>query len=118
MKKSLVLLVLGFIPFLIFSQTPLKAVKEKSIDGKQQKLETNVQALNEFANRKAAEWQMKRAEAEAYARQKNIPIIYENDEGTLFELQYISDFGIPMYYKTDNVNCCSNHFDQSGEYRW
>ena len=107
MMNRFLLLVILILPYLGISQSSLKSLKEKSIDSKQNKVETNVQDLLEFSNRKSAEWQMKRAEAEEYARQYNIPIRYENDKGTLFELQYISEFGIPMYYQTDNATAAA-----------
>jgi hypothetical protein len=43
-------------------------------------------------------------EAETYARINNIPMRYEKEDGTLLELQYITEDGIPIYYTTFNVD--------------
>ena len=43
-------------------------------------------------------------EAETYARINNIPMRYENEDGTLLELQYITEDGTPIYYTTFNVD--------------
>lgn len=64
---------------------------------------TNVQKLKAFSAQKSIEWKQKRAQAEAFARQNNIPIKFESADGTFFELQYIKD-GIPQYYMTVNAN--------------
>ncbi len=65
---------------------------------------TNTEALLNFSREKAIEFKEKRAQAEEYAKLHNLPITFENDKGVFFELQYISDEGVPMYYKTDNRN--------------
>ncbi len=65
---------------------------------------TNTEALLKFSKDKAIESTNRRANAEEYANQNNLPIAFENDKGVFFELQYISDDGTPMYYKTDNRN--------------
>jgi len=65
---------------------------------------TNTDELLKFAKEQALESSEKRAQAEEYAQQHNLPIMFENDKGVFFELQYISEGGIPMYYKTDNSN--------------
>ncbi len=65
---------------------------------------TNTEALLKIAEEEAIKFQEKRAAAEIYAAEHDIPISFENDKGVFFELQFISEFGIPMYYKTDNRN--------------
>ncbi len=65
---------------------------------------TNTEALLEFSREKAIESTERRAQAEEYAKQHDIPVTFENDKGVFFELQYISEDDIPMYYKTDNRN--------------
>jgi len=65
---------------------------------------TDTEALLKFSKEKAIEYADRRAQGEEYAKQHNIPIAFENDKGVFFELQYISDEGVPMYYKTDNRN--------------
>lgn len=65
---------------------------------------TNLRALQEFSKEKEAEYQKKKAEALEFARQNDIPVSFQNEEGTFFELQFIDDFGRPQYYITHNVN--------------
>ncbi len=67
-------------------------------------VETNVEELLKISKEKAAEYQKKRAEAEEYARLNDMPVTFTTDDGIFFELQYIDENGIPMYYKTDNRN--------------
>ena len=64
---------------------------------------TNKSALNEFSQRKAAEFQVRKAEALNYANQNNLPFIIDNDE-VLMEMMYIDEFGQPQYYITNNIN--------------
>ena len=66
--------------------------------------ETNVEELLKISKEKAIEYEQKRAEAEEYARINNLPVTFTTDDGIFFELQYISEEGVPMYYKTDNRN--------------
>ena len=65
---------------------------------------TNTEALLRISKDKAIESSERRAQAEIFAEEHNIPVIFENDKGVLFELQYINEAGIPEYYKTDNSN--------------
>jgi len=65
---------------------------------------TNKEALLKFSKEKEIEYIEKRAQAEEYAKLHSLPVTFENDKGVFFELQYISDEGVPMYYKTDNRN--------------
>lgn len=60
------------------------------------------QRLKQLAEELSVEYQVKRAEAEAFARQMGIPIRV-SDKGVTMELQRIED-GIPMYYVTQNLN--------------
>ncbi|MDC0007024.1 S8 family serine peptidase, partial [Winogradskyella sp.] len=55
---------------------------------------------SEFSQRQA---RLKEA-AVVYARLNNIPIRYEKEDGTLLELQYITEDGTPIYYTTFNVD--------------
>ncbi len=64
--------------------------------------QTDQRALSDFAERKAIEYQKKKAEALEFARINDIPVTFEA-EGRFFELQYILD-GIPQYYVTHNAN--------------
>ncbi len=59
---------------------------------------TNKSALLKFAQQKKAEYEIKKAEAVAYAKAHNIPVTYQTDSA-YFELQEILN-GIPQYYKT------------------
>ncbi len=65
---------------------------------------TNTEELMRISKDKDVEYNERRAQAEEYAIENNIPVMFENDKGVFFELQYISEEGIPMYYKTDNSN--------------
>ena len=65
---------------------------------------TNTEALMKFSKEKAVEFNERRAIAEKYAVENNIPMSFVNDKGIFFELQYIDERGVPMYYKTDNSN--------------
>lgn len=67
-------------------------------------ISTNVEELMRISEKEATDYQIKRAYAEEFAKENNIPVMYENDKGVFFELQKISEEGIPMYYKTDNRN--------------
>mgnify|MGYP002725567926 CR=1 FL=1 len=92
MKKSKFIIIIIIISSTILPKSVISQVR------------TNIEALQNFSREKAIEFSEKRAQAEVYARQNNIPIAFENDKGVFFELQYISDEGVPMYYKTDNRN--------------
>ena len=65
---------------------------------------TNKEALLELSRKMSNEFQSKKAVAIEFAKTNNLPITFENDKGIFFELQYIAEGGIPMYYKTDNRN--------------
>lgn len=47
---------------------------------------------------------LNRAQAKSYAILHNIPLRYENAEGVLFELQFITEDGTPIYFQTFNAN--------------
>ncbi len=47
---------------------------------------------------------LNKAQARSYAILHNIPLRYENEEGVLFELQFIAEDGSPIYFQTFNVN--------------
>ncbi len=66
--------------------------------------ETNKQALLELSKSMSKDYQLKKAKALEFAKQNDLPVTFENDKGTFFELQYVTEDGIPMYYKTDNRN--------------
>lgn len=70
----------------------------------QSQVVTNTEALLGISMEKAIEFNEKRVHAEAYAKQHGIPVTFENDKGVFFELQYISEESVPMYYQTDNRN--------------
>ncbi|HJN06620.1 MAG TPA: hypothetical protein QF480_08390, partial [Bacteroidales bacterium] len=92
MKKSKLIIIIFVVSSILLPKSGISQVR------------TNVEALLNFSREKAIEFNEKRAQAEEYARQNDIPIIFENDKGVFFELQYISEEGVPMYYKTDNRN--------------
>ncbi len=64
---------------------------------------TNKEKLLQFSETKTAEFNQKKAEAEAYARQNNLPMTIETDS-TFMELMFIDDLGMPQYYVTTNAN--------------
>jgi len=68
--------------------------------------ETNIQALQDLSARFNSEFIKNRAEVEEYARIHNIPVRYETEDA-VFEMQYIDEFGIPQYYKTENKNAAA-----------
>lgn len=67
---------------------------------------TNKIALQEFSQKKAIEFEVKKAEALEYAKQNNIPLIIETDE-TFMELMFLDGFDKPQYFITDNVNAAA-----------
>lgn len=67
---------------------------------------TNKSALQEFAKEKTEEFNKKKAEAVEYAKQNDIPLNFVRKDGVYMELMYI-DNGLPVYYKTDNVNAAA-----------
>ncbi|MEE4257812.1 MAG: PKD domain-containing protein, partial [Bacteroidales bacterium] len=64
---------------------------------------TNKAALNEISQQKSVEFQVKKADARAFASQNDLPFIIDNDE-VLMELMFIDDLGQPQYYITNNAN--------------
>lgn len=66
--------------------------------------ETNKKALMEISQKMSVEYHARKTEALEFAKQNDIPVIFENDKGMLFELQAISEGGIPMYYISENRN--------------
>lgn len=68
--------------------------------------ETNINALQNLAEQFNSEFIQQRAEVINYANLHNLPIRFETDS-TVYEIQFIDEFGIPQYYKTDNVNAAA-----------
>ena len=62
--------------------------------------------LNDIAASKAAEFELRKAEALAYARQHDIPVYIEG-ENMFAELMYIDAAGQPQYYVTHNLNAAA-----------
>jgi hypothetical protein len=62
---------------------------------------TNKAALLQFAQKKKAEYDIKKAEAIAFAKANNIPLTFRNDS-IFYELQEVID-GVPQYYKTNTL---------------
>ncbi len=90
MRKKRLLILFSFIAIVLMSNTALGQVV------------TNTEALLKFSREKAAEYTEKRAYAEKFAEENGLPVTFVNDKGVFFELQYITEDGQPMYYKTDN----------------
>ncbi len=61
---------------------------------------------------------LRKSEARSYAILHDIPLRYEDDKGTLFELQFIAEDGIPIYFQTFNSNAAistrANYLNTSG----
>jgi hypothetical protein len=61
---------------------------------------------------------LNRAQAKGYAILHNIPLRYENAEGVLFELQFITEDGSPIYFQTFNANAAistrANYLNSGG----
>ncbi len=64
---------------------------------------TNVQELQRIAAEKAELFKQEKQQALEYARLNDIPVTFETDEGVLFELMRIDEFGQPQYYITENA---------------
>lgn len=64
---------------------------------------TNRAKLQELSERFEDDWRGKRAQAEAFARARNLAIRQELPNGQLIELQFIEN-NIPVYYTTENLN--------------
>lgn len=92
MKRNQLTILLSFICILVFSNITMAQVV------------TNTEELMKISKESAIEYNEKRAQAEEFATKNDLPISFENDKGIFFELQYISEEGVPMYYKTDNSN--------------
>lgn len=66
---------------------------------------TNIQTLNRLSVQFHAEFERNRAEVIEFARIHNLPIRYENEKGSLVEMQFMDPLsGMPQYYITNNVN--------------
>jgi subtilase family protein/type IX secretion system substrate protein len=92
MRNNRLLILFSFLSIILMSNIALGQVV------------TNTEALLKFSREKAAEYKERRAQAEKYADEHNLPVTFVNDKGVFFELQYINEDGTPMYYKTDNSN--------------
>jgi PKD repeat protein len=68
--------------------------------------ETNTDFLLKFAHEKDASFNMEKARAVEWANQNGRPVILETG-GSFLEIQYIDEFGLPQYFKTDNVNAAA-----------
>lgn len=60
--------------------------------------------LADLSNKFSAKQSEEKAEAIAFAVINDIPIRYEREDGSLIEIQFITDDGIPIYYTTYNAN--------------
>lgn len=68
--------------------------------------ETNVAELLRLAKEHRAKWNADRIEVLNYSQENNIPVRIEDRTETL-EMQYIDQFGFPVYYKTENKNAAA-----------
>ncbi|RMA57759.1 S8 family serine peptidase [Ulvibacter antarcticus] len=59
--------------------------------------------LAELRDISESKYSANKGQIASYALLHNVPVRYEDDKGTLFELQFIADDGTPIYYQTYNV---------------
>jgi PKD repeat protein len=62
--------------------------------------------LQAIAERQARLYSVKKAAAVAWAQRNGYPVKTETN-GTLYEIQYIDEYGRPQYYQTDNANAAA-----------
>jgi len=63
---------------------------------------TNVTNLEQLSIESEQQWKQMQKRAEAYAREHDLPLWQEFEDGTVIQLVDVVD-GIPMYYKTHNL---------------
>ncbi|MDY0076963.1 MAG: S8 family serine peptidase [Bacteroidales bacterium] len=63
---------------------------------------TNKAALQQLAREQNREWKKMEKRAQDYAREHNLEIRQEHEDGTIIQLVDVVD-GLPVYYKTDNL---------------
>ncbi len=61
-------------------------------------------ALLELSERLSTEFHQKKAEAIRWAEANNMPVRQEFEDGTVIELMFLDDNGMPMYYTTHNAD--------------
>ena len=59
--------------------------------------------LNNYAATSFIDSQKKKIQADSFALANNIPIRQELADGTIIEIQFIDDYGMPQYFITDNA---------------
>lgn len=84
MRRNLITLLLILIAFPVFSQK-----------------ETNREALEQITVKQNREWKKAQKRAEKYAKENNIEMRVEMDDGTIIQLVDVVN-GRPVFYKTDN----------------
>jgi len=67
---------------------------------------TNVQELQNLAEKFKQKWEADRIEVQNFSVTNNVPVRIENDSITM-EMQYINRFGKPEYYRTENKNAAA-----------
>jgi hypothetical protein len=98
MKKNIFYVLCFFASVQLHSQNKYSKIFDRIITSYDQNKLTSL--VSEFSQRQIR----LKNEAETYARINNIPMRYEKEDGTLLELQYITEDGIPIYYTTFNVD--------------
>ncbi|MBZ0243318.1 MAG: S8 family serine peptidase, partial [Bacteroidales bacterium] len=63
---------------------------------------TNKAALQQLAREQNREWKQMEKRAQDYAREHNLEIRKEHEDGTIIQLVDVVD-GLPVFYKTDNL---------------
>ncbi|NOX85796.1 MAG: S8 family serine peptidase [Chlorobi bacterium] len=64
--------------------------------------ETNVEALLKLSEEFTAQWEANAKKVQQYAKDHNLPVRVELENGKVMEMVDVQD-GIPMYYITDNL---------------
>ena len=111
MKKNyLLLLFIVFLSCSVFGQTQ-EEIKKITANYDLVKLKEK----EEYYRKKS---QAEKRKAIAKALEKNWPLIIEKPDGTISELIRLSPEGLPIYYRTDNVNAAkstrTNHINTGG----
>jgi hypothetical protein len=68
------------------------------------------QRLLELSETFSQQFADRRAEAEAFALANDLPVRIEMEDGTIIELQFIDELGVPQYYITNNLNAARTIF--------
>ncbi|MBN1352305.1 S8 family serine peptidase [candidate division KSB1 bacterium] len=94
MKNNMLLIAILIVSLLV----PLSAWGQPKVLA-----ETNIAILNQLSESYHTQYLEERTIAEAWAKERNLPVRMTLPDGTIYELQKIIN-GRPLYYKTTNLN--------------